>query len=121
MRKVLMITYYFLPVVYGQSIRVFNFARNLTSYNWFASILTLNHNFFPYLKDFTFSEQIKESKIKVYAVNLFKPFSKIATLNFPNLGKEFLSGASASILKFFGLSEPEQIWKNRAIKFGEKF
>jgi glycosyltransferase involved in cell wall biosynthesis len=120
MRKVLMITYYFLPVVYGQSIRVFNFARNLTSYNWFASILTLNHNFFPYLKDFTFSEQIKESKIKVYAVNLFKPFSKIATLNFPNLGKEFLSGASASLLKFFGLSEPEQIWKNRAIKFGEK-
>ncbi len=115
-----MITYYFLPVVYGQSIRVFNFARSLTNYNWFTSILTLNHNFFPYLKDFTFSEQIKESKIKVYAVNLFKPFSKIATLNFPNSGKEFLSGASASLLKFFGLSEPEQIWKTKAIKFGEK-
>ncbi len=115
-----MITYYFLPVVYAQSIRVFNFARSLTNYNWSTSILTLNHNFFPYLKDFTFSEKIKESGIKVYAVNLFKPFSKISTLNFPNTYKEFLSGASALILKFFGLPEPEQIWKARAIKFGEK-
>jgi len=120
MRKILMITYYFLPVVYAQSIRVFNFARNLTNYNWFTSILTLNHNFFPHLKDFTFSEQIKESKIKVYAVNLFRPFSKIATLNFPSVRKEFTSGASVSILKLFGLTEPEQIWKLRAIKFGEK-
>lgn len=118
-----MITYHFLPVIYGSSIRVLNFAKYLKDYNWFSSILTLNHSIFPALKDFTLTETIKESNAKIYAVNLIKPFSNIASLNFPKAKKEivpkFLSYI-AYISKIFGVDEAEDIWKLKAIKFGEK-
>jgi len=120
LRKVLMITYYFPPVVYGSSIRVLNFARHLLDYNWFSSVLTLNHSTFPTLKDFTLSEAVKESKSKIYAVNLLKPFSKIATVRYPNTKKELTSKFLFYIAKAFGLDEPEDVWKFKAIKLGEK-
>ncbi|CUT00601.1 hypothetical protein JGI17_10963 [Candidatus Kryptonium thompsonii] len=120
LRKVLMITYYFPPVVYGSSIRVLNFVRHLLDYNWSSSVLTLNHSTFPTLKDFTLSEAVKESKSKVYAVNLLKPFSKIATVRYPNTKKELTSKFLFYIARVFGLDEPEDVWKFKAIKLGEK-
>ncbi len=118
--KVLMITYYFPPVVYGPSIRTLNFVKHLTHYNWRSSVLTLHHSIFPTLKDFTLSEAVKESGAKIYAVNLIKPFSKIASANFPNIKKEILPSILSPIAKIFGLQEQENIWKTRAIKLGEK-
>ncbi|CUU03814.1 Glycosyl transferases group 1 [Candidatus Kryptobacter tengchongensis] len=119
-RKVLMITYHFPPVIYGSSFRAFNFAKHLKDYNWFSSILTLNHSIFPALKDFTLTEALKESNVKVYAVNLIKPFSKIASLNFPKTKKELIPKILLYTAKIFGVVEPEDIWKFKAIKFGEK-
>jgi len=118
--KVLMITYHFPPVVYGSSIRVLNFAKNLTHYGWHSTVLTLNHSIFPALKDFTLSKPVKESNIKVYAVNLIKPFSKIASANFPAIKKEIISSVLSPITKIFGLKEQEDIWRFKAIKLGEK-
>jgi hypothetical protein len=118
--KVLMITYYFPPVVYGPSIRSLNFIKYLTNYGWRSSVLTLHHSIFPALKDFTLSETIKESGAKIYAVNLLKPFSKIASANFPNIKKEIFPTIISSIAKIFGLQERENIWRTRATKLGEK-
>lgn len=118
--KVLMITYYFPPIVYGQSIRVLNFVKHLAHYNWHSSVLTLHHSTFPTLKDFTLSEPVKESGAKIYAVNLLKPLSKIASANFPNIKKEILPSILPPIHKIFGLREQEDIWRARAIKLGEK-
>ncbi|MCS7229883.1 MAG: hypothetical protein NZ923_07610 [Candidatus Kryptonium sp.] len=119
-RRVLMITYYFPPVIYGPSLRVFNFAKHLVEYNWHSSILTLNHSIFPVLKDFTLSEDLKESNTKTYTVNLIKPISTIASLNFPELKKPLIPRVLYYIAKIFGISEPEEVWKLKAIKFGEK-
>ncbi|MEN3037908.1 MAG: glycosyltransferase, partial [Candidatus Kryptonium sp.] len=119
-RKVLMITYYFPPVIYGSSLRVFNFAKHLTEYNWYSSILTLNHSIFPALKDFTISEDIRKSNTQTYAVNLIKPLSTIASLNFPEPKKSLIPRFLYYIGKIFGIREPEEVWKFKAIKFGEK-
>ncbi len=119
-RKVLMITYYFPPVIYGSSIRALNFARHLVNYNWFSSILTLDHSIFLTLKDFTLSEEVKESKSKIYPISLLKPFSKIATVNYPSTKRELTSKLLFHIAKIFGLNNPEDVWKSKAIKFGER-
>ncbi len=118
--KVLMITYYFPPVVYGPSIRSLNFVKYLSHYGWHSSVLTLHHSIFPTLKDFTLSEPVKESGAKIYAVNLLKPFSKIASANFPNIKKEIFPSILSLIAKIFGFQEQEDIWRFRAIKMGEK-
>ncbi|MFN3135505.1 MAG: hypothetical protein ACK44H_08050 [Candidatus Kryptonium sp.] len=51
---------------------------------------------------------------------LLKPFSKIATVNHPNIKKELTSKLLFYIAKAFGLDEPEDVWKFKAIKLGEK-
>lgn len=119
-RKVLMITYYFPPVIYGSGIRVLNFAKYLTQYGWNSTVLTLNHSTFNALKDFTLSERVKESGIKVYAVNLIKLFSRIASANFPSVKREILTEILSNLYKITSLNEPEEIWKSRVIKLGEK-
>jgi hypothetical protein len=119
-RKVLMITYYFPPVIYGSGIRVLNFAKYLTQYGWNSTVLTLNHSTFNVLKDFSLSERVKESGIKVYAVNLIKVFSKIASANYPNVKREISAEILSYLYKIASLNEPEEIWKSRATKLGEK-
>lgn len=119
-RKVLMITYYFPPVVYGSSIRALNFAKHLTDYNWASSILTLNYPMFPALKDFTVAESLRGKNVKVYAVNLGKFFSEIALINFPSTKTKFFPKILSKFAKIFGFSEPESVWKFRAFKLGEK-
>lgn len=118
--KILMITYYFPPVVYGPSIRSLNFIKHLTNYGWRSSVLTLHHSIFPTLKDFTLSDAVKKSGAKIYAVNLLKPFSKIASVNFPSIKKEIFPTIISSIAKIFGLQEQEDVWRFRAIKIGER-
>lgn len=119
-RKVLMITYYFPPVVYGSSIRALNFAKHLTDYNWASSILTLNYPMFPALKDFTVAESLRGKNVKVYAVNLGKFFSEIALINFPSTKTKFFPKILSKFAKIFAFSEPESVWKFRAFKLGEK-
>ncbi len=116
----MMITYYFPPVIYGSGIRVLNFAKYLTQYGWNSTVLTLNHSTFNALKDFTLSERVKESGIKVYAVNLIKLFSRIASANFPSVKREILTEILSNLYKITSLNEPEEIWKSRVIKLGEK-
>lgn len=115
-----MITYYFPPVIYGSGIRVLNFAKYLTQYGWNSTVLTLNHSTFNVLKDFSLSERVKESGIKVYAVNLIKVFSKIASANYPNVKREISAEILSYLYKIASLNEPEEIWKSRATKLGEK-
>ena len=115
-----MITYFFPPVVYGSSLRVFNFARKLKDYNWSSTVLTLNHRLFTGLKDYSLVDSVKSADIVVYPVTPGRLKWGFARMGFPTGGREMFSRFFSKVSRFIYPVESEAVWIRKAIKAGEK-